>query len=222
MDIRSTYVALCAVLALSGAGSARASAPPGFYFGAGVGSSNVSVYDSHDDHGDCCDYSYKSGSSDIAFSAHVGYRFMPYLAVEAGYLNSSTPQWHERFVYIPSLGDVFDNYVDAKMEAAQLSGLAILPFARIWEAYVKAGAAYWWANVDQTAVSPFNGATFKRSFNDDDLGFLFGIGLGVSPLPHWNFRVEYQTYSIDEDVLNAHGDASVDSFVFEVQFRPRG
>ena len=199
-----------------------ANAPPGLYFGAGIGSSNVSVYNSDDPHGDCCDYNYDSGDSDTSFSAHIGYRIMPYLAIEAGYLNAGEPNWHESFVFIPSLNDVFDNSVDLKVETAELSLLAILPFARIFEVYAKVGGAYWWADADQTAISPFNGAVFTRSIHDDDAGFLFGLGLGVSPIPHWNFRIELQSYTIDEDLLNAHGDASLDSFLFEVQFRPRG
>ena len=214
------WIAMLALVLI--AGRAHAAAPSGPYVGVGIGASNVSVYDSDSYHGDCCDYNYESGDADTSFSAHVGYRFLPYLAVEAGYLDAGKPSWHENFVYIPSLGDVFDNYVDAKMEAAQLSGLAILPFARIWEAYVKVGAAYWWADADQTAISPFNGASFRRTVHDDDAGFLAGFGIAISPAPHWNLRIEAQTYAIDEHVLNAHGDASLGSVLFEVQFRPRG
>ena len=201
---------------------ASANAAPGLYFGAGVGSSNVSVYDSNDPNGDCCDYTYESGDSDTSFSAHIGYRIMPYLAIEAGYLNAGEPNWHESFVYIPELNDFFDNSVDVKLQTAELSVLAILPFGRIWEGYARVGGAYWWADSDQTAIREFDGALFTRSVHDDDAGFLLGLGIGVSPVPHWNFRVEVQTYTIDEDLLNANGDASLDSILFEVEFRPRG
>jgi hypothetical protein len=207
------------------AGGAVADAEPGFYVGAGLGGSNVSVTDWNDNNrnNDCCGYYYQDGDADTAFSAHVGYRFMPYLAVEVGYLDAGKPQWNESGVFIGELGDFFNLSVEFnKLEATQVSVLGILPFANIWEAYVRGGAAYWSADVDQTAIGTFNGALFRRSLNKSDSGFLFGIGIGATPLPHWHFRLEVQSYSIDEDLLGGYGDASVDSVLFEAEYRLRG
>jgi len=203
---------------------AFASGEPGFYVGAGLGSSNVSVTDWNDnDHNnDCCNdnYYYQNGDADTAVSAYVGYRFMPYVAVEVGYLDSGQPQWNENGVYIGELGDFYNLSVDlTKLEAAQVSLLGILPFASIWEAYVRGGAAFWSAEAHQIAIGTFSGAVFRRSVNKDDVGFLFGLGIGATPVPHWHFRLEVQTYSIDKDLLGGYGNASTDTILFEAQYR---
>ena len=221
--MRGTFV-LRLVLLCSGlfAQVAWAAVEPGFYVGAGAGSSNVSVTDWNDNNNnnDCCNYYYQDGNADTAGSVYVGYRIMPYLAVEVGYLDSGQPQWDENGVYIRELGDFFNLSVDLKkLEATEVSVLGILPFGSIWEAYVRGGAAFWSAEADQTAVSIFNGAAFRRSVNKDDTGFLFGIGIGVTPVPHWHVRLEFQTYSIDKDLLGGYGNASTDTLLVEAEYR---
>jgi opacity protein-like surface antigen len=214
-------VALLVAVACAASVAAHA-AEGGFYVGAGGGGSNVSVTDWNDnnDHNDCCGYYYQDGDGNGAYSIHAGYRFMPYLAVEIGYVDSGKPQWHENGVFIGELGDFFNLSVDLeKLEATQVSVLGILPFGRIWEAYLRGGAAFWSADANQTAVGTFSGVPFRRSINKNDTGFLFGVGIGATPLPRWHFRLELQTYSIDKDLLGGYGDASVESVLFEAQYR---
>jgi len=157
--MRGTFV-LRLVLLCSGlfAQAAWAAVEPGFYVGAGAGSSNVSVTDWNDNNNnnDCCNYYYQDGNADTAGSVYVGYRIMPYLAVEVGYLDSGQPQWDENGVYIRELGDFFNLSVDLKkLEATEVSVLGILPFGSIWEAYVRGGAAFWSAEADQNGGQHF-------------------------------------------------------------------
>jgi opacity protein-like surface antigen len=145
---------------------------------------------------------------------------MPYFAVEVGYVDSGNPQWDQNFVYIGELADVFNVAVDfTKLTATEVSAIGILPFATIWEAYLRAGVAYWSAEADQTAINSFNRALFFRSVDENDTGFLFGIGIGATPLPHWHLRLELQTYSVSEDLFGGNGDANVESILFEAQYR---
>lgn len=224
MSNRWVLLAFGAAVIASGA---SADAKPGFYFGAGVGGSQVSVTNwDHNNNDNCCccgDYGEETSDGDSAFSVHAGYRFMPYLAVEVGYVDSGNPEWNENQVYVPRLNDVFYNQVDfEKLDAAEVSVLGILPFLNIWEAYLRLGAAYWSADTNQLLVRRFDGAPFRRSFNESDTGFLFGIGVGASLTPHWHLRFEFQSYTTDEDLVNSNGDASTDSMLFEVQYRLRG
>lgn len=212
---------LCAFL---GASRAMAETEPGFYFGGGIGWANVAVSKWSDYNHDCCngydDYYYQEGDADSAFSAHAGYRVMPYLAVEVGFLDSGSPQWNENFVYIGELADVYNVFVDfTKLQATEVSVLGILPFLNVWEAYLRIGAAFWSADTDQTAINSFTGAPLTRSINSDDTGWLLGFGIGASPMPHWHFRFELQTYSIDEDLLGGFGDANADAILLEAQYR---
>jgi opacity protein-like surface antigen len=205
-------------------GDAYAEAPLGFYLGGGVGVANVSV-ESND--GDCCYYyddydDYEDGEEDTGFAAHVGFRFNRYVAAELGYLDAGTPEWNEAYVYVPELRDVFDTWVDLEMQAAELSVLGILPFAGVWEGYVRGGAAYWWADADQQLWRVFDGARFSRVYDDEGTGFLFGIGVGVSPMPAWHIRLEFQSFTIDEDLLVTDGDSTLDTFLLETQIRLGG
>jgi len=205
------------------AASASADAPLGFYLGGGFGWWNVSV---EDDWEDCCYYDYyyygsdyDEGEEDTAFSGHLGYRFHPNFAAEVGYLDAGNPQWEERAVYVPELDDVFDTRVDLEMRAIELSGLAILPFGAIWEAYVRAGAAFWSADAEQALMARFDDVDYTSEMDDDGVAFLFGLGLGVNPAQAWHLRLEYNSFSIDEDLLIENSDSTIDTFLFEVQYR---
>jgi opacity protein-like surface antigen len=202
------------------ASPAGAQAPLGPYIGAGIGASNVSVEAYEDD--DCCyyyGYEYDQGEEDLAFTVHAGWRLHPYVAIEAGYLDAGEPEWNERFVYVPDLDDVFDTDVVLDLKAGQLSILGILPFGDVWEIYVRAGAAYWWADADQLLVRDFDGAVVERAVNDEGTTFLIGLGFGVSPTPAWRLRLEFQSFSIEEDLLAANDDSTLDTILLETQFR---
>lgn len=222
--------ALAAGIAMAAPASAQAPAvtraPGGFYFGGGVGWANVSVEeDDNYYYDDCCyyydyDYEYDQGEEDTAFSAHIGYRFSPYFATELAYVDAGQPHWDHRDVYIRGLDEFADTEVDVEIQAVQLSALAILPFAGSWEAYVRAGASFWSADAEQAVYPLFSNVYYTNEFDDDGTSFLFGIGLGASPAPDWHLRFEFQMFPIEEELLVASGDTTVDTFLFEVQYRP--
>lgn len=217
------------VLALAGCGlgaSAAAENVSGFYFGAGVGATWASVFDNNYDNNDCCyyyyydNYDYESSDAYASLTAHAGYRFGRYVAAEVGYFYVDNPEWDEHFVYVDDLNDVYNSDVDLEYQAVQVSVLGVLPFAQIWEVYVRGGVAFSQSQADQHLVRIVDGAVLDRSVDDDATDFLFGIGAGFSPTPSWHFRLELMTVPIDNDLLNAHGDASLDTVKIEVQYRP--
>lgn len=212
------------VIVLAAAAPASAQSAGGFYFGGGAGWTNVSVEDDDYDYDDCCYYDYyhdyDSGEEDTGFVAHVGYRFGPYIAAELAYLDGGEPHWDHSDVYIADLDEYADTEADLEVEAAQLSVLAILPFANIWEAYGRVGASYWRAESEQTVYPLFDNVYYTRTIDDEGTSFLFGIGIGVSPTPAWHLRLEYQSFPIEEELLVSRGDTTVDTFLLELQFRP--
>ncbi len=194
----------------------------GFYFGAGGGASNVSVEDDNDSCcNDCCyDYGndYESGDAAASLAVYTGYRFTRYVAAEVGYLNAGQPTWNDQFAYVSDLNDFFNNDVDLDLQAAQLSVVGILPFARIWNAYLKAGATYWWADADQHLVRSFDGAIADRSVDDNDVALHIGIGMGVNITPSWQLRLELQSFEIADDILNSSNNSTLNSVLLELQF----
>ena len=218
---------LLALVSYAAAPAATAQDVRGFYLGGGVGATYLSVFDfnnNDNNNDDCCDYDYdydyESSDAYASFTAFVGYRFGRYVAAEVGYFYVDNPEWDENFTFVGDLNDVFASRVQLDYESAQVSVLGILPFGRIWEGYVRAGASFSHSQADQHLIRVSDGVLFDRSVDNDDTQFLFGIGIGISPAPTWHFRFEATTVPIDDDSINTNGDASLDGFKVEVQYRP--
>jgi len=223
--IKMFSCALLVIAAFAAASSAIAADAQGVYFGGGVGAVWLSAYNENNNNENyCCPYydDYLADTSDSfgSFTAFTGYRFGPYVAAEVGYFYADNPEWDQNFTYIGELNDVFNSFVQLEYESVQVSVLGMLPFANIWEVYVRGGAEFSQVQADQHLVRIVDGARFDATVDNKDTDFLFGIGAGVSPTPAWHFRVEFTTVPIDDHLLNANGDTSIDSFKIEVLYRP--
>jgi hypothetical protein len=195
----------------------------GFYVGGGGSYSTVSVETSGDCYDGCYwwgDYnSYDQGDGAYGYSLHAGWRVHQFVAVEASYLDTGKIGWHENLVYMPELKDYYNNRVDFSAQVAEVSVLGILPFANSWEAYLRLGAGFWDGQSEQRLEQSFGNAVVTGEVDDQGTGLLIGIGLGVTLAKAWHLRLDYQTVGIDEDVLNAQRDTTLDSLLFELQYR---
>ena len=222
--MRLPIAALLLILAplAAGAQSASRETIKGFYAGAGLGGSEPTSWDSDDYWYDDDDYYDDSGDgdSDTSLSVFAGYRFNRYLAAEVGWLDAGTMGWDQSLVYVPELQDVYNTDVDLDITTVNASVIGILPFARIWEAYIRGGAAFYDADADQRLTPSFGGATVNRSVDDSGTDFLFGIGIGVTLFDHAHVRFEFRSFFIDDELLATNDDtASVDSLLLDVQYR---
>jgi hypothetical protein len=195
----------------------------GFYLGGGGSYSNVSVATNDEDCHDGCywwgDYDYDEGDGAYGYSVHAGARVHPFVALEVSYLDSGTIGWDKDLVYMPEFNDYYNNHVDFSAKVTELSVLGILPFADIWELYVRLGGAWWDARSTQHLDQSFGNAVVNRSVDDNGTSMVFGVGFGVTVFKGLHLRLDFQTLGIDEDVLNARDDASLDSFLLEAQYR---
>jgi opacity protein-like surface antigen len=191
----------------------------GFYAGAGLGEAEPTSWEDDDDY-----YYYSSdtetGDSDTSLSVFAGYRFNRYVAAELGWFDAGTMGWDQSLVYVPELLDVYNTDIDLDVTSANVSVLGILPFARIWEGYIRGGVAFYDADADQRLAPSFGGETVRRRVDDSGADFLFGIGIGVTAFERVRFRLEFQGFTIDDDLLALEGgDASVSNFLLDVQYR---
>lgn len=215
--MRYLAVTLALILAYSGASaqSAVAGTTRGFYGGVGFGDAEPTSWDN--------DYWYSdvdSGDGDTSLSVFAGYRFNRYLAAEVGWFDAGTMGWDQSLVYVPDLLDVYNTDVDLEVTAVNATVLGILPFARVWEAYIRGGAAFYDADADQRLTPSFGGATVERSIDDSGADLLFGIGIGVTLFQRAHVRLEFQSFFIDEDLIAVEDDtASVDTLLLDVQYR---
>jgi opacity protein-like surface antigen len=197
----------------------------GFYLGGGGNYSTVSVKVGGSDCGYDCYYwwgdypEYDEGDGDYGYTMHAGWRIHPYVALEANYLETGNIRWDEDLVYMPEFNDFYNNRVDFTAKVTELSVLGLLPFAGRWEVYLRLGAGFWDGESAQYLDQSFGNDVVTRQVSDDGTGFLGGIGLGVTLAKSLHLRLEFQTLTIDKDVLNARDDTSLDSVLFEMQYR---
>lgn len=194
----------------------------GFYVGGGGIYSTVSVeVQSCDDYCDWWgDYSaYDQGDGDYGWAAHAGLRAHEYFALEVNYLDTGDIRWDQNLVYMPEFNDFYNNRVDFSATVTEVSVLGILPFYEIWEIYLRLGAGFWDGQSRQRLDQSFGTDVVTRSVDESGTGFLFGVGGGVTLGKAFHLRLDLQSVGIDEDVLNAREDSSIDSILLELQFR---
>jgi opacity protein-like surface antigen len=120
---------------------------------------------------------------------------------------------------MPEFNDYYNNRVDLDMQVTGVSVLGIVPFNDMFEIYLRLGAGFWDGESTQRLDQSFGDAMVTRSISDDGTGLLLGVGFGLNLSRSLQVRFDLQTVGIDEDVLNAQEDTSLDSFLFEVQYR---
>lgn len=183
--------AICALAAGVHGRTARAdvlsSPPSGPYVGAAYGRFDLKI-DNLNDVGTASSDIVHSTSND-AYRFDVGYRLLPFLAIEADYLNFGNP--HNSFSTAGSDG----NY------RVHLSGFApfivgTLPAGPV-ELFAKAGYLYYDTNLRVHFNDP--GSNFIESDHSRS-NFIYGGGVGVTLIGHLNLNAEYDQIRI----ANAH------------------
>lgn len=176
-------LALPVILLLGGA-SAVASAdtnPSGFYAGASWGQFNMNI-DSLDDVDDAA--ATIRDSDDNAWKAFVGYRFLPWLRIEAAYVDLGDP------------GDSFDasgsdgNY-RVGMSGFEPALIASLPLGPL-EIFGKVGQYFYDVETRIDFDDPGPAISSKHSRND----FVWGGGVSAVILSRIELRAEYERIEI--------------------------
>ena len=181
--------ATATLLALAGAGAAQAQDeenPSGPYISAGIGQFDVKL-DSLEGVDDVLE---DLDSDDSAWKVGFGWRFNPYIALEADYVDLGNPRGN--FDATGSSGDY-------EVELSGFSGYLIgsLPLG-IFELSAKVG--YYFHDVDLHVdfdnIGPNNGDVFDSE--DSGEAFVYGVGAGATFFQRLNAKIEYELMEIDE------------------------
>ncbi len=166
------------LLALTGAWTAaQAENESGFYVGGGVGQFNVQI----DDIDDTDEAIERLDDDDTSWKLFAGYRFNPYISIEAAYIDFGGPS------------DSFDASGSSGDYKVELSGFApyvvgTLPLGPV-ELFAKVG--YYFYDVDLSVdLDDLGGDVFQSSDSDEDL--LYGAGIGMTFFEHLHARLEYE------------------------------
>ncbi|MFA9459478.1 outer membrane beta-barrel protein [Thiohalorhabdus methylotrophus] len=188
MRIRKRHMGLGAALLLASGGAAAQYADhhhrqlgwQGFYLGAGAGDFR------YEEEGRVQDNTYTFDESDTAYKLFAGFRFNPFLGIEAAYADLGEPGGSVG-------GDVFGgrNKVDIQAWFGYLVGY--LPVSDGFDFFGKVGAAVW--EVDTDLETGNNQADFSVSHDGTD--FAWGLGAQVN-LP-WPISIRGEYEQIEHD-----------------------
>ena len=170
--IVKTRALTTALFALS-ATPAFADNDSGLYLGAGVGEFNVEIDDIADAGSTVEDFD----SDDTTWKVFVGWRFLPFLAVELDYID---------------LGSPGDRIANVEFEA-EINGVApyvigTLPLGPV-ELFAKAGYYFYDVQINVETI---------RELDESDEDLVYGAGIGVTLLGHLHARLEYEVIDISE------------------------
>lgn len=142
----------------------------------------------------------------FTYGVLVGYQVLPYLAVEAAYVDLGDAEFK-------SNATVSDGVTSADVRAQvttessgpSLSALGILPFMKGWEAHARAGVYF--SSNDAAARLTVDGLEQTASDSSNSTEFVWGAGIGYTR-GNYTGRLDYQQYTDVGD--SSTGEASID------------
>jgi OmpA-OmpF porin, OOP family len=221
MFTRSTRKTLVAAMLLSGCGITSAfAAQPGWYVGATVGQARFDLSKSElDDLAastfDVFDSSSLDDSS-TAFSAFVGFRISPYLAVEAAYTDLGEAEYRaDGAIFIPPLVPVTLG-VKLNAKGPTLAVIGALPISDSFDVHARGGVFF--AKTELKATADVSGGSGSDSVSSNSQDFFYGIGAGYNVGAHWSFTADFQQYK-DVGDKDTTGEGDVNVFTVGASYR---
>jgi hypothetical protein len=213
---RSRAVHLLAAIAAAVLFTSTASAQEAkWYAGAMLEDARIGVARSGDP------FSYEVGSGAFAYALRGGLRLTKHIGVDFALQHTSDLKWTEPSVNVPGVG-LYNSSVAFDTNDAQISGVGILPFAKIWEGFVRFGIDFNRHSGQQLLTNPFGGATFTRAISGNDITYVNGVGVGVTLAEVWHLKLEFASLGLDESIIGVDDDqafAWVSTMAFGVERR---
>jgi OmpA-OmpF porin, OOP family len=223
MDKKTGFVAALA-LASTMPLTCAAESPQGFYFTAfgGQASYDVKKEDIDDlfivafeeEGGIVIDGESSLDDSDTSFGAVFGYRFNPYFAVEAAYIDLGSLEYRgQADVFVPPFGvATFDGGVSIESQGPAVSALGIWPVADAFDLYARFGLFF---SDTEAGISIED---FSESVSGSDEDVFYGVGAAWNVGERWTLRLDYQQFK-DVGTEEDTGEGDVDAWSLGVLFR---
>jgi outer membrane protein OmpA-like peptidoglycan-associated protein/opacity protein-like surface antigen len=226
------------------AAPAMAAERSGFYIGGDVGQANwnlsedeasaltEALADEIDSFGgvDVTSTSFGFNDDDMTYSVFVGYQFVPWLALEASWMDLGQMDVTSRGDYIYNepeeggpTGGTYDVTTAFESDGWAASALLMLPFMETWNVFGRLG--YYWGDnelrvsgnaTDSDGEFPILEGGLDQS--DDAGAFMWGAGLSYTWSQRLTFRVEYTNIT---DVVDGGGDnpSDMERYTFGMAYR---
>jgi len=147
----------------------------------------------------------------------LGYQILPYLAVEAAYVDLGDAEYRGNGVVSDGITTAELNaQITAESSGPTLSVLGILPvFDSGWDVYGRAGVYF--AGNDASAAISIDGVSEQASDSSNSTEFLWGVGAGYTR-GDWTLRLDFQQFT-DVGDSDATGDVNVNRIVLGAVYR---
>ena len=171
-----------AVLAATMSTAALADNPTGFYVGGGFGRFNLDI-DSPADFGNGINAAVDD--NDNSYKLLAGYRFAPFLALEAAYVNLGEP------------GDAISSAGSNGRYSLKTDGFApaVIGTIPLGPLELSGKVGYYYYDVDVRTNLNTAGSQFVTGHSRND--FFYGAGLGITFVEHLNVKVEYERLDLE-------------------------
>ena len=187
---------LLALLVAIAAAPAIAKEPAlGFYVGAGAGVSSFrgdyasQVDQAYAGTGFTVDAATVTDDRDTAWKAYAGWRFHPYGAIEAAWLDFGEARTHYA-IGVPNIGAATRDG-RYRLSGAEISALGIVPIGDRATVYAKAGALFSQLKYDESGLNQF-GEPGSFSHTNRETKFLWGLGGSFELVDSLAVRIEWQ------------------------------
>ena len=187
---------LLALLVAIAAAPAIAKEPAlGFYVGAGAGVSSFrgdyasQVNQAYAGTGFTVDAATVTDDRDTAWKAYAGWRFHPYGAIEAAWLDFGEARTHYA-IGVPNIGAATRDG-RYRLSGAEISALGIVPIGDRATVYAKAGALFSQLKYDESGLNQF-GEPGSFSHTNRETKFLWGLGGSFELVDSLAVRIEWQ------------------------------
>jgi OOP family OmpA-OmpF porin len=222
---------VCAATALP---AVAAETKAGFYIGLGAGESSFDIEKSELDdvvRGALLSQGIPAAprastfeDSDTALSLFAGYRFNPYIAVEAGYIDLGTAEYRSTgnvnppgpIVSAPMAVDI-----DVESKGFTLGALGSLPLGEVVELHGHLGFLFATTDLSVTARSASTSASTEQL---DSIGGYYGVGVGFNLGQHWSLSLDWTRYDNvgdenDDDDARTQAGFDIDALSVSAMFR---
>jgi opacity protein-like surface antigen len=171
-----------ALVAATMSTAALADNPTGFYVGGGFGRFNLDI-DSPADFGNGINAAVDD--NDNSYKILAGYRFAPFIALEAAYVNLGEP------------GDAISSAGSNGRYSLKADGFApaVIGTIPVGPLELSGKLGYYYYDVDVRTNLNTGGSQFVTGHSRND--FFYGAGLGITFIDHLNVKVEYERLDLE-------------------------
>jgi len=178
---------LCLAVILVAATAPASASETGFYLGAGLGPSSIDIKAFYPSLGD------STIQDGTAYKAFGGFRFLKFLAIEAGYADLGSPQGIERNV------QEHPERVEVSVKGWDAFAVLIIPVSNGVDIFGKIGMMSWDTNITSVQDNELN---YAESFSGTDtaygigIGFWVGMGFTIRGEGEWFTIGDFETVAI--------------------------